>query len=493
MNSFNFGSVAICVAALLSAAPAIAGVGKFQFVTGDVRLVGKAGAQRLAVKGLAVEEGDTIASGQPAMAQVRMNDGGILVIRPNTRLIVKAFQFSGKEDGTERAHFRLEKGGVRAVTGEIGKTNKQNYLIQTPSASIGVRGTDHEPFAVEPSDAAQGIAPGTYDKVNVGATVVENAHGFIVVNPGEVGYAANATTAPVILPEVPALYSNSAGAVPVAKRGSQASRASRSGASDGSGGDSAASVTQPLKTADGLNLSAAPPAAEPPPPPPPVTNSLMTPVVFSVVTVGEHASLAARVDGTRTFTIASNAVVSDAPNNPQPHNVVWGRWESGFSLPGGTVVGAAHFAHSPEVLSMDQVSELNFLRTAEYRVIGATRPTNELGAVGTLNKLEIGVNFSTQRVTSYSLEVTMPATIAAAPDSKWHASGDGTLADLIGPGMALEVSCKHCRAPNEVTDGIGNTRGAFVGTAAEALLNAYGLQVDGHTVSGVAALQRGER
>lgn len=492
MKLQHIGSTAVCVIAALVAAPVLAAAGKFQFVTGDVRLLDRSGTSKPAVKGLAVEEGDTIASGQPAMAQVRMNDGGILVIRPNTRLVIKAFQFSGKEDGSERAHFSLEKGGVRAVTGEIGRTNKQNYLIQTPSASIGVRGTDHEPFTVEAADAAL-VPAGTYDKVNVGATVVENAKGVVIVQPGEVGYAADAATKPVILPELPALYSGAGDGVKVAKRGSQSSGRARGSSSSGQGaGDSAATVAQPLRTADGLNLSALPPAPEPPPPPPPplvVDNGIRTPAIVSYVTVGEHGSLVARVDGLRSFTMTSAARL-DTPDGVQPFQITWGRWADGFTLPNTEFTGGLHFANSSEMTTGAQLQQIQLSRQAEYQLLGGPRPTNELGATGALDRLSVSVDFATQRVTNYAVELTMPATVSGAANSQWQASGGGSIAAFMRQGIELDVNCVNCRSPGQTAAGTGSAKGAFVGPNAEALLSAFGLKVDGHTVSGVAASQR---
>ncbi len=44
---------------------------------------------------------------------------------------------------TSRAFFRLLKGGFRAVSGLIGKADPNEYLISTPVATIGIRGTDY--------------------------------------------------------------------------------------------------------------------------------------------------------------------------------------------------------------------------------------------------------------------------------------------------------------------------------------------------------------
>lgn len=51
--------------------------------------------------------------------------------------------FNGQSEGGQRAFFRLIKGGFRAVSGAIGKVNRDDYQIATPVATIGIRGTDY--------------------------------------------------------------------------------------------------------------------------------------------------------------------------------------------------------------------------------------------------------------------------------------------------------------------------------------------------------------
>jgi hypothetical protein len=45
-----------------------------------------------------------------------------------------------KPDG-DNASFNLVKGGLRSVTGLLGKRNKEKFAMKTPSATIGIRGT----------------------------------------------------------------------------------------------------------------------------------------------------------------------------------------------------------------------------------------------------------------------------------------------------------------------------------------------------------------
>lgn len=170
-----------------------------------------AGGSRPLVKGAPVCVGETIVTAQSASVQIRMADGGMLSIRPETKVKIDEFRFDGKEDGSERSVITLLQGGFRALTGLIGHTHKENYSIRTPYANIGIRGTDHEPMFIPdpaPGQSVTGQQPGTYDKVNSGGVVIRNAQGAVEVRPDQVGFVPNdAATSPMLLKEMPAFYS----------------------------------------------------------------------------------------------------------------------------------------------------------------------------------------------------------------------------------------------------------------------------------------------
>ena len=203
MNStykvFGISSVVTAVlifACQLAYAATIAG--QVQFAYGNVQLTAASGQTHSLKKGDVINEGDTVITAAGASAQIRMKDEGFIAVRPNTNLRFDKFVFNGKEDGKERSFFSLIKGGFRAITGLIGKENKQNYSIRTVTATIGVRGTDHETFFVPEGDAS--IPAGAYSKVNVGETTVTTNRGTINVLPNQMGYAGNINEAPKIVP-----------------------------------------------------------------------------------------------------------------------------------------------------------------------------------------------------------------------------------------------------------------------------------------------------
>ncbi|MBE0620677.1 MAG: FecR domain-containing protein, partial [Burkholderiales bacterium] len=205
-NSLKALPFLLLLAAHAGAAFGVAG--NVQFVIGDVKLITKAGETRALVKGAEINEGDRVTTAANASAQIKMVDGGFIAIRPNTNMGFDTYRYSGKEDGTESAVVSLLRGGFRTITGLIGHTNKQNYLIKTETATIGIRGTDHEPMVIPaPAPGQVAIAePGTYDKVNVGVAFIRTDAGSVDIRRNQVGFAPVSKAAPVILPKIPPFY-----------------------------------------------------------------------------------------------------------------------------------------------------------------------------------------------------------------------------------------------------------------------------------------------
>ncbi len=195
--------LAVTVACFAGISPAAYAsvAGHVQFVNGDVQLTTAAGQIHKILKGDAVNEGDTLTSAPAASAQIKMQDGGFVAMRPDTKLKFDQFVFAGKQDGSEKSFFSLFKGGFRAVTGLIGQVNKQNYKITTPAATIGIRGTDHETMLITPGSPMALVAPtGVYSKVNVGETTLTTDKGTINVMPNQMGFAGGIDQAPKLQP-----------------------------------------------------------------------------------------------------------------------------------------------------------------------------------------------------------------------------------------------------------------------------------------------------
>jgi hypothetical protein len=175
-------------------------------VTGSVVAIDTQGQRRQLVKGSDVRPGDSIVTGEGALAQIRMSDGGFISIRSATEMAIDRFVFDEKESSKSNFLVSLVKGGFRSITGLIGKTNPNAYQIRSATATIGIRGTDHEPMVILPGNPSLG-APGLYDKVNDGETFIRSERGMLALRRGQIGFApALPTQAPQALQRVPDFY-----------------------------------------------------------------------------------------------------------------------------------------------------------------------------------------------------------------------------------------------------------------------------------------------
>ncbi|MBU1171876.1 MAG: FecR domain-containing protein [Proteobacteria bacterium] len=160
-------------------------------------------------KGDSVYEADTIMTGKTGAAQLIMSDGAYIAIRPNSSIRLDVYHYDKEEEtGVGESIITLIKGCFRSITGLIGKENKENYRIKTPVATIGIRGTDHEPLYIpEPEEGEIPIGePGLYDKVNSGETYIENDAGIVTILPNQVGYVSDQTTLAIVDDTIPDVY-----------------------------------------------------------------------------------------------------------------------------------------------------------------------------------------------------------------------------------------------------------------------------------------------
>jgi hypothetical protein len=109
-------------------------------VRGDVKLLSGAAARPVSA-GDAIAPIDRLETGADSGASVVLRDGTAVVVGPASRLDVKEFHFdpTTQEGGMLVS---LLRGSLRMVTGLIGKAHPDAVRVETPTAVIGIRGTD---------------------------------------------------------------------------------------------------------------------------------------------------------------------------------------------------------------------------------------------------------------------------------------------------------------------------------------------------------------
>jgi len=110
------------------------------------RLQGKAFVQRGQVpEPLALDDavflGDALSTGPEARLELELADGTVITLSDGTFFSITEFDYNPGTDGG-RALLNLAGGAFRAVTGRLTQTVAPDFTVQTPLASIGIRGTD---------------------------------------------------------------------------------------------------------------------------------------------------------------------------------------------------------------------------------------------------------------------------------------------------------------------------------------------------------------
>jgi hypothetical protein len=153
-----------------------------------------------------VLEGDTLGTEAETYARIKFADGGEVVMRPGTQLKIESYAYNAAKPESDNVIMNMFKGGLRAVTGLIGKRNRDKVSFHTETATIGIRGTHFGALLCQNDcggvPTTGGTAPpnGLHVDVTSGAVVVTNTAGSIQVGAGGFGFVANANTAPIPVP-----------------------------------------------------------------------------------------------------------------------------------------------------------------------------------------------------------------------------------------------------------------------------------------------------
>jgi hypothetical protein len=177
-------------------------VGRVTHLSGPLLARKADGTTRILSVNSAVEQGDTLVTEKKTYAKIKFTDNSEINMRPGTQLKVAEYNFDQAKPKEDKAVYNLAKGGMRAVTGLIGKRGDQNsYKLMTATAVAGIRGTTYEVKICE--DNCGSIPNGLYLFVLEGIINVSNNAGSQDVNAGQYVYVQTADSLPTILPGNP--------------------------------------------------------------------------------------------------------------------------------------------------------------------------------------------------------------------------------------------------------------------------------------------------
>jgi OmpA-OmpF porin, OOP family len=165
----------------------VASAGTVMQVRGEVTVIRAGGSVKLA-EGDNIREGDTISTPVGASVLLQLSDDAKLLVRAGTT--VRLTQIVNDGPVEKRSQFiELTLGALRYVTGALGKLQPQAVRFKTPTASVGIRGTDID---IVYTIATRSLQPaGTYVRVNTGAVDLNGSDGSVVaLNMNEQATAA---------------------------------------------------------------------------------------------------------------------------------------------------------------------------------------------------------------------------------------------------------------------------------------------------------------
>lgn len=439
-NFYQRSAMAMAIAACFPAASYAAGVARVDFAVGNVTAQGADGRTRALRRGSEVEVGDTVNT-QQGRAQLRFQDGAYMSLQPETAFKVEQFRFTENGGGGDNIVMNLLKGGMRTITGLIGRANRQNYKFRTEVATIGIRGTE---YAVRYTNSIEVFCAG-------GAIDIVNEGGTLVLGTGQGGFVQNPKQEPQRTEERPFLP-------PTAASGTLEAQ------------DQISPPVNPVQESQGQT---------------PLTGKFpgnwaaTQPFVVDAqldrsVELDANGVLIAFDNGQGTVGVGSSAATSAGNDGV----IAWGRWIGGTTtgqFPFGgvdlAVEGPIHYVVGLPATNMPTTGE------ATYNMIGATVPTFD-GTLtsATLNSSSLAIDFGLRNPAKFHLDMTI--------DGQAFTTGAG--ASLSRSGANLSVSL--C-GPGQL-----NAQGFLAGDGATRAGMAYHWSVSGTTsgsVNGAIAYQRG--
>ena len=188
---FYVSSIALALLSAISGGVFAAGAGQVQHVSGTLSAQRADGAVRVLSQKSEVNPGEVLTTQKDSYAQINFSDGSSMTMRPNTQMKLESYQFEQDKPQADSAFFRLIKGGLRTVTGLVGKRGNQDaYRIGTSTATIGIRGSAGE--TLDCTQGCDGVVPGgdradkgVYHNTLTGSYIMTSEDGTVIIGEGQ--------------------------------------------------------------------------------------------------------------------------------------------------------------------------------------------------------------------------------------------------------------------------------------------------------------------
>ncbi len=205
MNAKKVWGLALCLlgsgtAGALAAEAGAGGAGAVVHLSGTLSVQRADGGIKVLGPKSEVQPGDVLSTQRDSYAQINFTDGSSLTLRPNSQMKIDGYNYVSDKPEADSAFFRLIKGGLRTVTGLVGKRGNQDaYRIGTATATIGIRGSIGNALHCEGGSSCGGVVPGgdklppgTHLQSDTGNFVMQVGAQTVLIKEGTTGYSNGA-------------------------------------------------------------------------------------------------------------------------------------------------------------------------------------------------------------------------------------------------------------------------------------------------------------
>jgi|GEM_PF-1581847 len=155
--------------------------GRVMYIRGSVTAIdGTTGVPRILRADSRVRLGEEIETGPNSVVQIVFPDRSMLHVKSDSKIKVEEYNFTKAKPEDDDMVVNIVKGGMRSLTGLVGKRNPEQVRYKTPVATIGIRGT-----ILEISQTKNGSFQTIFDYG--GGYVLTNDETRLLLGAGEAG------------------------------------------------------------------------------------------------------------------------------------------------------------------------------------------------------------------------------------------------------------------------------------------------------------------
>ena len=162
-------------------------VARLVVVSGTVSVIGVDGQSRTGIKGTPLINGEMVRTSAASYAVIAFRDESKVTVIASSEFKLENVRFSGAKSDSGNFVVRVVRGGARALTGLLGKSQPQNVQINMVTAVVGIRGTGLDGMfgqdCISPDRCAEGAFVHTWE----GSVALEAGGRSLLIPAGQTG------------------------------------------------------------------------------------------------------------------------------------------------------------------------------------------------------------------------------------------------------------------------------------------------------------------